>query len=148
PPRGALDLAAADKMSDCTHAFLPRPLWVQVWRHLAVFTAFGKGFHAQRICENATLAAFQDIRPMSYGITGQLCQCRAVIAALLVADFLAARFAAARPTTASRPAPRISSENSPLPATRASTIVPIMVAIVAIACLRAALRGRSRICAA
>jgi hypothetical protein len=30
------------------------------WRHLAVFVAFGKGFDAQRICENATLAAFPE----------------------------------------------------------------------------------------
>jgi hypothetical protein len=25
----------------------------RILRHLAVFAAFGKGFHAQRICENA-----------------------------------------------------------------------------------------------
>src|SRR3989442_11666251 len=76
------------------------------WRHLAVFVAFGKGFHAQRVCENATLPDFQDIRPMSYGITGWPCQSRAVVEAFLAEDFFVARFGgAARPSTASRPAP-------------------------------------------
>src|SRR5260370_29682036 len=119
------------------------------WRHLAVFVAFGKGFHAQRICENATLAAFSEHS------TNVVCdyrlayQCRAVVEAFLAEDFFAARFGgAARPSTASRPAPRISSENSPLPATRASTTVPIMAAITAIARLRAALRGTSGISSA
>src|SRR5258708_6235644 len=114
------------------------------WRHLAVFVAFGKGFDAQRICENATLAAFPEHS------TNVVCdyrlayQRRAVVEAFLAEDFFAARFGgAARPSTASRPAPRISSENCPLPATRASTTVPIMVAITAIACFRAALRGTS-----
>src|SRR5205814_9878428 len=71
-------------------------------------------------------------------------QCRAEVAAFLGRDFFALDFGrAARPSRASRPAPRIASEKSPLPATRANTSVPIRVAITAIACLRAALRGRS-----
>jgi len=109
---------------------------VQVWRHLAVFAAFGKGFHARRICENAALAAFPGHSANVVCDYRLAYQYRAVVEAFLAEDFFAARFGgAARPTTASRPAPRISSENSPLPATRASTTVPIMVAIAAIACL-------------
>ena len=73
-------------------------------------------------------------------------QFRAGAAAFLELGFLAGRFgAAARPSTASRPAARISSENYPVPATRAITSVPIMVAIADIACLRAALREISGI---
>src|ERR1700758_4038301 len=65
--------------------------------------------------------------------------CR-VGAAFLAGDFLVAAFACgARLSAASRPAARISSENSPLPAMRESTIVPIMVASIAAACLRAVL---------
>ena len=50
-----------------------------------------------------------------------------------------------RPSAASRPELRISSENSPLPAMRDSTSVPIMVVSAAMAFLRAALRGTSGI---
>src|SRR5437868_824061 len=75
-----------------------------------------------------------------------------LVAAFFAAGFLAAAFGAealdatgfgdaARSRTASRPALRSSSDNSPLPATRASTMVPIMVASAAIACLRADLLG-------
>jgi hypothetical protein len=39
---------------------------VQVWRHLAVFTAFGKGFHAQRICENAGIAGIMAQTPEDF----------------------------------------------------------------------------------
>src|ERR1700730_13239568 len=73
-------------------------------------------------------------------------QCRAGSAVFLDAGLFDADLAeAARPSTASRPASKISSENSPVPAIRDITTVPIMVARLAIACLRAALRGTSRI---
>ena len=54
---------------------------------------------------------------------------RCAISPYAVRDFFAGLAGGARPSTASRPAPRISSENSPDPAMRASTSVPIMVAI-------------------
>src|SRR5690348_1687682 len=70
-------------------------------------------------------------------------QCRAEAART---DFFVAVFFAPAPLrAASRPADRISSENSPFPAIRDNTNAPIMVASAADACLRAALCGTSGI---
>jgi len=59
--------------------------------------------------------------------------------------FFATGIAAAERRARLRGPRKISSENSPLPAMRDNTIVPIMVARTPIACLRADLRGTSRI---
>jgi len=41
-----------------------KSIWLGlVLRHLAVFAAFGKGFHAQRICENAGMAGIMAQTP-------------------------------------------------------------------------------------
>src|ERR1700749_5123785 len=81
-------------------------------------------------------------------------QRRAAAATLLVTGLRAAGFAArfdasrepdAQAKAASRPALRISSENSLLPAMRAITTVPIRVARMAAASLRPGLRGASGI---
>src|ERR1700744_1853886 len=93
----------------------------------------GRCFRYSRVVWKQRSAAFSSrLRPMS----NALLPVQADVAALL-ADFLGPD--GFGPSTASRPALRISSENSPLPAIRAITRVPIMVASAATACFRAAL---------
>src|ERR1700676_3672154 len=146
PPRRALDLTFADKVSDRAHAFL-QGLSGQVLAASCSLYSVWKGF--PRAAHLRKCGPFPHAHPTNVVWDYRPAyQCRAIVAAFLAADFFAARFGDALPSTASRPAPRISSENCPLPATRASTIVPIMLAMIPIACLRAALRGRSGICAA
>src|SRR6185437_1038486 len=98
-----------------------------------------------RSCENADLHArrcgYSTNGLADYPETELQCRADAALAGFLLGDFAATE----RPSAAARPAARISSENSPLPAIRDSTSAPIMVASVAEACLRAALRGRSGI---
>src|SRR6266700_7674281 len=134
-------------MSDCKKGFLQNCPNTDFRRHLAGFPAFGKGL-AERIGRAPALRkcrlcpASPALRPMAEVIARRPDQCWADVTAFFRAGFFAAGVgAAARPSTASRPAPRISSENSPFPAIRANTSVPIMVASVATARLRAVLRG-------
>ena len=122
---------------------LPKP----DFRHLAVFAGVWKGFRRAADLRKCGLCAFpQPLRPTSHAAGAGVRSVPGRGGGFLRRRISSpARFAgAARSSTASRPAPRISSENSPLPATRAITSVPIMVAIAAIACLRAALRGSVR----
>jgi len=134
-----------DKMSDCAHIFLQGTDFGGILQSLRRWKGFPR---AHSICENAGprfSAAYDNVE----------CDCRKTLSVprrgsgFFGAGFLRARFRRGRTTKQGfTTGAEDLVEKSPIAGDTGQYQRSIMVAITAIACLRAALRGSSGICAA